>query len=99
MVRVGPALEKKQVLLGRMADIGTDLFAISASCVRAQQMLNDNAADDASVCQLVDDFCAETRLRIEETFRGIRKNTDDRGYKLTQEVLDGNYRWLENGIV
>ncbi len=98
MVRVGPALEKKQVLLARIADIGTDLFAISASCVRAQQMLDDKVGD-GTVCQLVDDFCAETRLRIEEAFRGIKQNTDDRGYRLTQEVLGGNYQWLENGIV
>lgn len=99
MVRVGPALEKKQVLLGRIADIGTDLFAISASCVRAQQMVVDEIAEESSICRLVDDFCAEARLRIEEAFRGVRKNADDRGYKLTQEVLKGSYLWLEKGIV
>jgi hypothetical protein len=32
-VRFGPKLEKRQVQLGRIPDIGADLFALTASCV------------------------------------------------------------------
>ena len=35
----GPKLERKQVLLGRFVDIGTEIFAIATSCARAQSML------------------------------------------------------------
>ena len=41
MVKFGPKLEKRQVLLARLADIGSDLFALSASCVLAQKLLKD----------------------------------------------------------
>ncbi|HUN81489.1 MAG TPA: acyl-CoA dehydrogenase family protein, partial [Phycisphaerae bacterium] len=41
MVRFGPKLEKQQVLLGRLADVGADLFVISASCVYAQKLINE----------------------------------------------------------
>src|SRR2546428_515136 len=37
MVRHGPALEKKQALLFRCVDIGAELFAMAAICVRAKR--------------------------------------------------------------
>jgi hypothetical protein len=55
MVKFGPKLEKRQVLLGRLADIGTDLFAIAAACIFAQKQINDGEAAD-KVFMLVDDF-------------------------------------------
>jgi hypothetical protein len=39
MAKYGPKLEREQVLLGRFVDIGTELFAVLASCARAQEML------------------------------------------------------------
>src|SRR5208282_1285 len=36
MAKHGPKLEREQVLLGRFVDIGTELFAMLASCARAQ---------------------------------------------------------------
>jgi len=36
MVRFGPKLERRQMVLFRAVDIGAELFAMSAACVRAQ---------------------------------------------------------------
>ncbi|MFI5357037.1 MAG: acyl-CoA dehydrogenase family protein [Opitutales bacterium] len=98
MVKFGPKLEKRQVLLGRLADIGADLFALAATCVYAQKRLNEGEAAE-KVYPLVDDFAAQARLRIEANFRGVTKNADQHGYDLAQQVVAGEHVWLEQGIL
>ncbi len=39
MLRHGPKLEKKQVLLGRFVDIGAELFALTAAMAYAGQLV------------------------------------------------------------
>ena len=41
--------ERRQVLLGRIADIGADLFAIAACCVHAQKRIGDGEAADVAI--------------------------------------------------
>ncbi len=91
MVKFGPKLEKRQVLLGRLADIGGDLFAISASCVFAQKLLLDGEPEE-KVFALVDDFAAQAHARIAQNFRGVGANTDQQGYDLAQQVVAGDYQ-------
>lgn len=98
MVRHGVKLEKRQVQLARIADIGADLFALAATCVYAQKLLKDGEPA-AKVFMLVDDFHAQARQRIDRNFHGIRHNADDHGYALAQQVINGEHRWLERGIV
>ncbi len=97
MVKFGPKLEKRQVLLGRLADIGADLFAISASCVYAQKLIKEGEAE-AKVLTLVDDFAAQAQTRIDQNFYGVGHNADQHGYDLTQEIVAGQHTWLERGI-
>jgi hypothetical protein len=98
MVKFGPRLEKRQVLLGRIADIGCDLFALAASCVYAEKLRRDGEPE-AKVLMLVDDFAAQAQVRIEQNFRGIARNADDHGYAVAQEVAAGEHAWLERGIL
>jgi hypothetical protein len=98
MAKYGPKLERQQVLLGRFVDIGTELFAMLASCARAQRMLDENQ-DPGNVLALVDYFCAISRIRVEELFRALRHNADRPGYKLAREVLAGRMEWLERGVL
>ncbi len=49
-------LEHKQRFLGRIVDIGAELFAMTAACVRA----HDDAA--ASAAELADAFCRQSRM-------------------------------------
>src|SRR6266699_3238135 len=96
----GPKLERQQVLLGRFVDIGTELFAIAATCSRAQALLQPRAdAEKRELLDLVDYFCRSARLRIERHFRGLRHNADRTGYRLAQEVLAGKHESVEQGIV
>jgi hypothetical protein len=98
MVKHGPKLEREQMLLARFVDIGTELFAQVASATRAQALLK-LGRDRQDVLALVEHFCKNSRLRIEEAFRGIRKNTDRMGYRLAQSVLAGSSAFLCEGLV
>lgn len=89
MIRNGPKLEKRQLLLGRFVDIATELFAMATSVSRAQSLqdehddpLNSHARDLARyICQRGD-------RRIRHLFQEIRKAPDRTSYKLAQTLLD-----------
>jgi len=98
MVRFGPKLEREQVLLGRFVDIGAELFAITASCLRAQALIKTNGKS-AEVLELVDYFCNSARLRVGHLFRDLHNNADRKGYRLAQKVLSGEEDWLYEGIL
>jgi alkylation response protein AidB-like acyl-CoA dehydrogenase len=87
MVRNGPKLERQQLLLSRFVEIGTEVFAITASCLRAERLLETSSDQNGDVLQTVDYFCRSSRIRIEEKFRAIHRNNDQAGYKLAQRVL------------
>ena len=90
-------LERKQALLARFVEVGTDLFAMAATCSRADALYSLDKAKHEGVLELADLFCLEARRRIGENFRGTRKNHDVAAYRLAQEVTDGKYDWLEAG--
>jgi len=101
MLRYGPKLEKRQMLLGRYVDIATELFAITATCLRAERMLKSNAnnLEKSDLIALVNCFCRMSRLRIARHFAGIRHNTDQCGYQLARRLLAGKLTSIESGMV
>jgi len=88
MLRRGPKLEREQLLLGRFVDIGAELFAITATCLRAGQILRDNHKGSETVPELADFFCRSARLRVSEKFRQLQANTDSLGYQLSRNILE-----------
>jgi hypothetical protein len=97
MARWQGKLERKQGFLGRIVDIGAELFAMSAACVRAQ--LDATGERGATAYELADLFCAQARLRAEELFGQLWANTDTADVKLARGVLADRYTWLEDGII
>ncbi len=91
-------LEKRQNILNRYVNIGTDLFAMAAACSYASNLLAQNPADKTPQ-ELADLFCREARLRIKHEFKAQCENDDAMIYKIGRNMLDGKYTWLENGIV
>ncbi len=92
MILNGPKLEKKQALLGRFVDIGAELFAMTASCTRAQHLIASGkvAGDEADeLLALVDYFCKAARGRIENWFRGLSSNADKEGYAVAKRLIGG----------
>ena len=96
MVRFGPKLERRQMVLFRAVDIGADLFAMTATCVRAQ-MLATQGNQEAT--ELADLFCREARQRIAGNFHRFYGKNDAAIYTVSQHVLAGDHAWLEQGIV
>jgi alkylation response protein AidB-like acyl-CoA dehydrogenase len=94
-------LERKQGFLGRIVDIGAELFAMSAACVRAQMDATTGGTDGraATSRELADAFCQQSRVRIGELFSGLWDNTDALDVRVAKKVLSGRYTWLEEGII
>lgn len=87
MVRFGPKLEKKQVLLGRFVDVGAELFAMSVTCARAQAMIDSGESDVEQLLATAGFFCEDSRARVGRLFNEIRRNADGRGYGLAKSLL------------
>ncbi|MEU9445805.1 acyl-CoA dehydrogenase family protein [Streptomyces sp. NPDC048304] len=91
-------METKQGFLGRIVDIGAELFAMSAVCVRAE-WLRGRGDHGREAYQLADTFCRQARIRVDELFDRLWTNTDDLDRKVVKAVLGGAYTWLEEGIL
>ncbi|MGW7070694.1 acyl-CoA dehydrogenase family protein [Streptomyces sp. NPDC054855] len=91
-------METKQGFLGRVVDIGAELFAMSAACVRAE-LLRTTEDHGREAYQLADTFCRQSRIRVDELFDRLWTNTDDVDRKVVKGVLNGMYTWLEAGVV
>ncbi|MET0415229.1 MAG: acyl-CoA dehydrogenase family protein [Actinoplanes sp.] len=88
-------LERKQGFLGRVVDIGAELFAMSAVCVRAHAEQSEQPAG----MELADLFCRQARLRADALFAALWDNTDSIDVKAARRVLDGRYAFLEEGTI
>ncbi len=97
MAKYQKKLEKKQMLLGRLIDIGTDLFIMAAACSFAikeeKRIGNDSPVD------LADYFCEVAKRRVEENFEAVEDNDDRHTNSIAKRVIDNDYTWLEKGIM
>ena len=96
MVRLGPKLEKRQMVLFRLVDVGAELFAMAASCSRARMLA---AKGEAGANEIADLFCRESRLRIAAKFGELFGPNDKALYRVSQKTMEGSFAWLEEGIV
>ena len=86
------------MVLFRLVDIGTDLFAMAASISYAT-MLAKKGGDAKNAVDLADVFCREARMRIEANFENLFTDHDDAAYKLVLRLLKGEYDWLRGEAV
>jgi hypothetical protein len=99
MARWQGRLEYRQVFLGRIVDIGAELFAMTAACVSAQMIAEQKGPDGRSAVELAEAFCRQARLRVEELFARLWQNTDASDRALAKDVLEGRYAWQEAGVL
>lgn len=92
-------LEYKQAFLGRIVDIGAELFAMAACCSRAEMLLQTAPEQGAAAYELAEAYCEQARTRVDGYFEQLWRNTDDVDHELSANVLAGDYAWLEAGIL
>jgi alkylation response protein AidB-like acyl-CoA dehydrogenase len=91
-------LEKKQAFLGRIVDIGAELYAIASAVTYANTIKTQTPQRGVEAFALADLFCKQARGRAEALFGELWSNNDDANYQAAQEVLAGRYQWIEEGI-
>lgn len=97
MAKYQQKLEQRQLLLGRLMDIGTDLFAMSATLAYALLLHKKNPEDETSL-ELADYFCTLAKRRINEKFEALSDNDDKKGNKIAEKAINKEFRWLEKGV-
>jgi hypothetical protein len=98
MIRFGPGLERKQAVLGRIVEVGAELFVMVATIVHAKSLVDKNPSD-RSPYELADVFCRQARTRIKERFSHLFANNDAATYRIAQEAMKGTFEWLEDGLL
>jgi len=88
-------MERKQAFLARIVDIGAELFAMSAACVRAR---SERETHPEGV-ELADLFCRQARQRAEALFAELWDNTDSVDVRAAKRIVAGRYAFLESGVV
>jgi alkylation response protein AidB-like acyl-CoA dehydrogenase len=93
MARWQGRLEHRQAFLGRIVDIGAELFAIAATCSRA------NASGRAEERELADLFSRQARQRAIVLEHQLWNNTDAADVAVAKNVLSGRYVFQEEGVL
>lgn len=97
-IRYQTRLAYRQQLLGRLVDVGGDLFAMVAACSKAHAMMRLQPSE-TSPLELADLFCRLARRRIALTLQRVGNNDDAASTRLAQGVLNERMEWLEEGIL
>jgi alkylation response protein AidB-like acyl-CoA dehydrogenase len=92
-------LEKKQSFLGRIVDIGAELFGISCAVVYADTLGREDPSNAAEYIELADLFCNQARRRVDVLLHELWFNDDDENYSAAMKVLDGRYTAFERDLV
>ena len=56
-------MEHKQAFLGRIVDIGAELFAMAACCTRAEMIRQQDPQEGTTAYELAEAFCRQSRIR------------------------------------
>ncbi len=99
MGRYQAKLEQKGALLGRIVDIGAELYAIASACTYASTLGQDDPSNQEAIYELADLFCTQARSRAEALFEQLWHNHDDAQYKFAQSLLEGRYEFFEHDVV
>jgi hypothetical protein len=98
MVR-GAGLERRQRFLFRLVDVAMELLALAATVCHADRLRRLGVEHAPAAAELADLFARGARRRIRRLFSELWQNEDARAYRVGRALLEGRYRWLEEGIV
>jgi alkylation response protein AidB-like acyl-CoA dehydrogenase len=99
MARWQGGTEGHGAFLGRIVDIGAELFAMSAAVVYAQTAMAEHPERADETQELAAAFCNQAQQRTERLFHDLWSNADEANHRLALDVLSGRHTWLEAGIL
>lgn len=99
MGRHQASLEQKGALLGRVVDIGAELYAISCAVVYAQTIAREHPERRDGAFELAELFAKQARGRAEVLFAELFANDDAAQYETSMKVLDGSFTWFEEDVL
>jgi len=99
MAKNGPKLERRQIVLGELMVIATELTAMAATCAYARHLDAPGSCTKDSATELADYFCRGARRRIAESFRRINRDHPRSRRSVSKGVLEGRFEWLEKGAI
>ncbi|MDQ2894172.1 MAG: acyl-CoA dehydrogenase family protein [Actinomycetota bacterium] len=99
MARWQADTESHGAFLGRIVDIGAELFAISATVVYAHTAMREHPERAGETRELAEAFCGQAELRAERLFYDLWSNADGANHRLAMNILSGRHTWLEEGII
>lgn len=92
-------LENHHAFLGRVVDLGPELFAMAACISRVELLRAQDPTRAASAEVLAAAFCEQSEHRCEALFRELWANSDKTDRSLSRRVLAGDFTWLESGVI
>jgi hypothetical protein len=98
MTRWQAKLEYRQAFLGRLVDIGAELFAMAAAAAYADTLGREHPERRAEAQELAELFCTQAKRRADMLFWELWHNDDDANREAAAKLLDGRYQWLEDGV-
>jgi alkylation response protein AidB-like acyl-CoA dehydrogenase len=98
MTRWQAKLEYRQTFLGRLVDIGAELFAMASAIAYADTLGRERPERRTEAQELAELFCTQAKHRVETLFGELWNNVDDANRAAAARVLDGRYRWFEEGL-
>lgn len=90
-------LEDEQIILGDLMEIGSNLFAMAATCAYADKLIGEK--ENMTPKYLADVFCIHTEKKISQLFDRIDDYPSRKQGKLADSILEGDLKWLEEGII
>jgi hypothetical protein len=90
MLLYGPKLEREQLVLGRLVDIGAELFALSCAVAYAQAKVEDSASVKEEVDRVIALVSYQGKLarhKCGELFRALFNASDKEGYSLVKKMM------------
>lgn len=90
MVLNGPALERRQILLGRIVDIGAELFVWSTTLAYAGSLMKGTAANSAETEKLlrkVRYFGRLTRTRLGSHYKALKETLEPEARQVSRDLM------------
>lgn len=90
MVRNGPALERRQILLGSLVDIGAELFVWSTTLAYAETKITDSAINSGEIDKLVRKvrfFGKLTRQRLRNHYSALEETLEKESKEVSRDMM------------